>query len=362
MLIKEKNLLKRITAFILSAVMIGCSSACSENTESSSVSSSKPSSSQESMSEKPDAVSQIEEKLKKTDYGGVVYIEIDGEPYFTYAEGMLDNKTPITIETPMPIGSVSKQFCAASILLLQEQGKLSTADTLDKYFPEYEAAGKITLHNMLSMRSGIPEYNRSTATYDVPEEANISALKEDIFGSPTTAEPDTYFEYSNTNYFLLALIVQQVSGMNYVDFVDSSFWQPLNMTHTGSLEELPSSPEWAQGSAYEQLDKQPGLTKGAGDIISNAADMTIWLNSLREGRIISKESFEAMITDYSDGKQYGYAFRPGIAGGAAHAGENGIYTSFDYINTDKNITLFMTSNTESSTKTSSLFMDIAALL
>ena len=157
-------------------------------------------------------------------------------------------------------------------------------------------------------------------------------------------------------------IVEQVSGMNYVDYVRENFWQPLNMTHTGSLEELPSSPEWAHGCTYEGLDKQPGLTKGCGDMISNAADITIWLNSLKNGDIISKESFEAMTTDYSDGKQYGYAFRPVISGGAAHAGENGIYTAFDYINTDKQFTLFLASNSETSTKTGNLFMDILNLL
>lgn len=353
--------IKKINALLFAISMLLVASSCTSKSDTNeSIGESIISS--ENTSEKEDPVTQAKAKLDKTDFGGVVYVEINGEPYMTYAAGTLDSGEQITVDTSMPIGSVSKQFCAASILLLQEQGKLSLTDTLDKYFPEYSEANKITLHDMLSMRSGIPEYNFSIATYDVPKAENIAALKEDIFNRPLTSEPDIYFEYSNSNYFLLALIVEQVSEMNYTDYVRENFWIPLNMTHTGSLEELPSSPEWAHGCTYEGLDKQPGLTEGCGDMISNAADMTIWLNSLKNGEIISKQSFESMITDYSDGKQYGYGFRPGISGGAAHAGENGIYTSFDYINADKQFTLFMASNTETSTKTSSLFMDILSLL
>ena len=157
-------------------------------------------------------------------------------------------------------------------------------------------------------------------------------------------EPDSEFVYTNTNFLLLADIVEQVSGKKYVDFLRENFFEPLGMTHTGFIIELGSSPSWAQGNIYKQVDTQPGLTKGAGDLISNAADVTAWINALSSGKVISAEAYKAMTTDYSPEEHYGYGLYLQLDGGVGHYGAIQIYSAFDYVNTDKKQTLVVLSN------------------
>lgn len=288
----------------------------------------------------------IDETIEDYEFEGVIYAEKGGAPFVSFASGTLENGDSITVDTPMPIGSVSKQFCAAAVLLLQEQNKLSIDDTLDKYFPDYAEGKNISLKNLLSMRSGIPEVTSNddvVVSIDKTEKENTDSIKEWIFKQPLQFEPDSRFEYVNANYFLLADVVEQVSGEKYIDFLRSSFFEPLGMKHTGSIGELDSSPEWANGVDFQQVDRQPGLTNGCGDLISTTADMTTWINALAEGKSISKDSYKAMTTSYSD-EQYGYGMYTSIKGGVGHYGAIGIYSAFDYINEDNDFVMIVFSN------------------
>ena len=269
-----------------------------------------------------DLIRGVRNRKEENEFEGVVYAVENGKPVASYAKGTLENGKEITLDSPMPLGSVSKQFCAAAIMLLQDQGKLSVSDTLDKYYSDYAEGKKLSLHNLLSMRS----------------------IKKWLFSQPLMFEPDSEFVYTNTNFLLLADIVEQVSGKKYVDFLRENFFEPLGMTHTGFIIELGSSPSWAQGNIYKQVDTQPGLTKGAGDLISNAADVTAWINALSSGKVISAEAYKAMTTDYSPEEHYGYGLYLQLDGGVGHYGAIQIYSAFDYVNTDKKQTLVVLSN------------------
>lgn len=307
-----------------------------------------------------------EEILHDYEFGGVMYAVKNGKVLSSYADGTLENGEAITIDTPMPLGSVSKQFCATAILLLQEQGKLSVDDTLDKYYPEYDNGKEITLENLLSMRSGVPDYSDdlyNVVSVDKTDEENTASVKEWLFAKQLSYSPGSVFEYSNSNYFLLANIVEQISGKKYIDFLRENVLSPLGMTHTGFIDELTSSPAWADGLTYKKLDYQPGLTKGAGDLISNATDMTIWINALNSGKVLSDESYKAMTADYSPSMHYGYGLYVDFMGdGIGHPGSNGIYTSIDYINSDENMTLFLASNTTDTSSIQNLFFQLLEVL
>ncbi len=307
-----------------------------------------------------------EEILDAYEFGGVLYAVKNGKVLSSYANGTLENGETVTIDTPMPLGSVSKQFCATAILLLQEQGKLSVDDTLGKYYPEYENGKEITLENLLSMRSGVPDYSNdlyNVVSVDKTDEENTASVKEWLFAKRLNYSPGSVFAYSNSNYFLLANIVEQISGKRYIDFLRENIFSPLKMTHTGSIDELPSFPAWADGLTYKELDYQPGLTKGAGDLISNAADMTIWINALSSGKVLSDQSYKAMTTDYSPSMHYGYGLYVDFMGnGIGHPGSNGIYTSIDYINSDENMTLFLASNTTDTSSIQNLFFQLLEVL
>ena len=97
----------------------------------------------------------INSRLADIKYDGIIYVTHNGNIVYQRATGTDANGKPLTIDTSMYIGSVSKQFCAAAVMILRDQGKLSLDDTIDKYFPEYDRAGDITIRHLLTMRSGI---------------------------------------------------------------------------------------------------------------------------------------------------------------------------------------------------------------
>ena len=296
------------------------------------------------------------------EFEGVIYAGKNGAPLYSFANGTQENGQAIALDTPLPVGSVSKQFCAAAVLLLQEQGKLSVNDTLDKFYPEYAEGNKLTIHDLLSMRSGIPEITESSGvevTDDKTEEENIAAIKAWVFSQPLSFEPDSMFTYVNVNYMLLSDIVSQVSGKKYSDFIRESFFAPLGMNSTGTIGESKDAPGWAKGGVYRHVDTQPGLTNGCGDIITNAADLTLWLNALSSGRVISEDSYKLMTSDYSpEGEHYGYGLYVEFEGGIGHPGNIGDYSSVDYINTEEGLTLVFISNTIAPASTVGLAGDL----
>lgn len=322
--------------------------------------SSKEESSKEEISVDANAQAILEEVTKRYDFNGVAYIEKDGKPYAYYVAGKIDNGDPIKLDTPMPIGSVSKQFCAAAILYLRDQGKLSVDDTLGKYFPEYEAGKDITLKNLLLMRSGILTFTedvwKGTST-DKTYEENTEWIKNWIFTQPLVFEQGKKFDYSNSNFFLLGEIVEKVSGKKYIDFLREAFFEPLGMKNTGSVEEMAASAEWAKGVMHNNVDLQPALTKGAGNLVTTASDLTLWLNSLTSGKAISAESYKEMTTSPNSRDGYGYGIKVNFAKGIGHAGIIGKYTAIDYINTDKNLTITLMSSNLSAGDIQSVFSE-----
>lgn len=185
----------------------------------------------------------------------------NGKWAYQHAYGMADieAKAPISTQMVFYIGSVAKQFTAMSILLLVEQGKLSLSDDIRKYLPEIPDYGVlITIQNLIHHTSGIPDYlskwgqkyvDQGLNAYDYAisvNEANslelIANQKELVFS------PGERYSYSNSNYFLLAVIVKRVSGMSLRQFAEESIFKPLEMTHTQYRDAIDISiPELAVG-------------------------------------------------------------------------------------------------------------------
>lgn len=295
----------------------------------------------------------INSKLADVKYDGIIYVAHNGNIVYQRATGTDENGDPLTIDTSMYIGSVSKQFCAAAVMILRDRGKLSVDDTIDKYFPEYDRGKDITIKHLLTMRSGIcdtvGEGFAGTLPYENTEEENISLIKEWIFSQSLLFEPGSAFRYSNSNFFLLADIVEQVSGQYYNDFLREHILDPLDMKHTGLLTEIPDSPAWAEnliGDDEVEEVKIKGVAKGAGDIVSNAPDMVKWMEGLSGGKIVDADTLREMTVDYSPdfGERYGYGLMPMFAGGAGHEGAISSYSSMDYFNSEKGYCFFCNSN------------------
>lgn len=342
--------MKRIIAIILSAVMLCLTAACSTGSTTA----------HDTTTAKTAVTDDIKEQMDSvlTGYGfkGIVSLSQNGEVVYQYVDGKDKTDNDLTADSSMYIGSTSKQFCAASIIMLRDQGKLSVDDTLDKYFPDYEDGKKLTIKNLLTMRSGIVdmvnEGRVDGVTYDNTEDDNIALIKEWIFEQPLKFEPDAEYAYSNSNFFLLAEIVKQVSGKSYHDFVRENIFEPLGMTHSGFVEEVPDAPDWAEGLLAGDGNtaiEPPGLPTGAGDIAANAADMDKWMAGLSDGTIVSEESFKEMSENYSpdSSMRYGYGLMGMAYNGVGHDGSIGTYSALDYINMEHGLRLFVASNKSS---------------
>ena len=353
---------------MLAAAMLTGLPGCSSGKE---AISEMPSAAEVSSSEAPqpkenkDCQSVLDRAAEEFGFEGVVYVSQNGEMLCSFAAGKMNAETDkeISVDSQFCIASLSKQFTACAIMLLKEQGKLGVEDTLDVYFPEYAIGRDITVKDLLTMRSGIPDYYslESNTTPEYGEEPeplpfevyaaaddynNQKALTEWLFNQPLDFEPNTDFEYSNSNYLLLALIVEQVTGGDYRDFVRENIFEPLSMNDSGFIDDVPDTSRLAESVTQLGLAGCPGVMEGAGDIVSTAGDMDLWLSALRENRLISADSYSEMIVNYSadNSMNYGYGLMPVDDGGIQHTGSIASYRSFDYANPKTGYNYFAVTN------------------
>jgi CubicO group peptidase (beta-lactamase class C family) len=266
---------------------------------------------------------EIDEMLSKYfkpgEPGASVIVSQRGAILFRKAYGLatIDTNVPLQPEFPLRTGSVTKQFTAAAIMLLAEQGKLSLADELEKYFPEYPEPGRhVTIENLLTHTSGIRNYT------ELPKFAVV--LKNDVIpddviaffkDAPLQFQPGHRFSYSNSNYFLLGRIIEKVSGISYQDFMQQQVFQPLHM-HSTEVETAASPVATVIG--YTQVRK--GISKSpfysmswpfaAGAMRTSVDDLVRWDHAIRIGSLLRRESWEQMAKDFmlSDGSHTGYGY------------------------------------------------------
>lgn len=345
-----KSSIKKSVCVVLGSLLMATAYGCSE----------KPNQTQKSQPDQSSAEvisGEVKDKLDKTladeKFRGIVQISKGGKVIYQYVNGDNDNKKPLTINDSMPIGSVSKQFCAACILYLSEQNKLSVDDTVDKYFPNYKFGKKMTVKYLLNMSSGIKNYLDFVHSSMVGdnETDNVYTITKAIGEQELGFEPGEDYEYSNSNYFLLANIVEKASGIAYHKFLREQFFEPLEMKHTGFVDDIQKDEKLASALSVEDLKKEyfycPGVTKGAGDVVSNAEDMDKWMRGLSTGKILSTEGFRQMAETVNpeSTEEYGYGLWHMPYDGVGHVGQ--IPPSFgavDYINTGRDVYLFAVSN------------------
>lgn len=253
---------------------------------------------------------------------GTLVVATDEDIIYLYAEKELE-KDGMTLEsqdTVFDMASVSKTFTAVAILQLNEKDMLSLDDTLDKYFPEYEEGKKITINNLLHMNSGIPDYcNNPDSFWNISEADAVEQKLSDVFldkitdeeflqalyKAPLDFEPGTQFEYSNTNYHLLAFIIEKVSGMKYCDYVKENIFDKCGMTKTtsmavGDMTYVPAGFDELVKCGFTDKDGYPaGPNNYRGDsgIHSCLTDMVKFDRALFAGELLSKASMEILLKD-----------------------------------------------------------------
>jgi D-alanyl-D-alanine carboxypeptidase len=237
---------------------------------------------------------------------------------FTKGYGLadVDAGTPVSETTAFQIASVTKQFTAVGVMLLVEKGKVRLDDPLSKYVPEVPAKwGGVTIRQLLNQVSGIPNYNAGERLdpNKVYKKAEIIDVMRDVRMS---FEPGAGWEYSNTNYFLLGMVIEKASGKAYADFMREQVFKPLGMNSTLVNAKGVAVPNAASGYSPSQGKwvrteiGDPGLPYAAGAIVSTPADMARWAVAVSDGKLLREaswsEAFAAGKT--ADGKPTNYGF------------------------------------------------------
>jgi CubicO group peptidase (beta-lactamase class C family) len=225
----------------------------------------------------------------------------------------LEWKIANTPATKFRIGSITKQFTAAGILLLAERGKLSIDDPLGKFLPSApEAWRPVTLRQLLSHTGGIPNFDDDpdSARNKTPAQTMARAA-----AKPLEFAPGERYKYSNTGYVLLGWIIEGVSGQSYATFLREAIFQPLGMNDSGFDSNTEVIPQRAAG--YVRGPKGPANAPyidmqgvhGAGAIYSTPADLLRWTQSLFGGKVLSAASLEQMTTPVKNNYAFGLDVR-----------------------------------------------------
>lgn len=257
--------------------------------------------------------------VKVQHFSGAALVAKDGQVVLAKGYGMADvaAASPNTAATRFLIGSVTKQFTATAIMQLAEKKRLDVNDPIAKYFPDFPkpAADKITIRNLLTHTSGIPNFTdlpqyMTMHTYEVRSQ-DIVAMFKDL---PLQFEPGSQYRYSNSGYFLLGLIIEKVSGENYQEYLLKHIFEPLAMTNSGYPHGAMVVPGGravgyesdSTGAMVATSVPNASVPFSAGSLYSTVEDMLKWDTGLRSGAILTEASLSEMFTPFKD--KYGYGW------------------------------------------------------
>ena len=244
--------------------------------------------------------------LLKQGFNGGILVAKNGSVIYEKYVGSIDlrKKDTLTDTTALHIASTSKTFTSIAILRLVDENKLSLNDTLDKFFPNFPYPG-ITVKMLLSHRSGLPNYLYfiSNSKWDKKKYAtNEDMLNMMYTEKPNkTFSPDKRFSYCNTNYVLLAMIIEKVTGKTFPEYMQYKYFGPLQMTHSYVFtlkDTLTSTPSFLYNNTYWEFDCLDA-TYGDKNIYTTPQDLLKWDQALYTDQIIKKETMDSAFAPHS---------------------------------------------------------------
>jgi CubicO group peptidase (beta-lactamase class C family) len=249
-------------------------------------------------------------------FSGAVLVSKGGKTLFGKGYGFanIEHQVPNTTRTKFRLGSITKQFTAMAILILQERGKLKVEDPVGKFiYDAPKAWDGVTIHHLLTHTGGVPSYTDDPAygrKMMMPE--TVKSMISRFRDKPLDFRPGEKFHYSNSGYFLLGAIIEKVSGKSYEAFLKETIFDPLGMKDTGYDRAATVIPGRASGYTLqrdglvnaEYLDmSQP---YAAGSLYSTVEDLARWDRALVDGKLISKDSYAKMYTPQKNNYAYGW--------------------------------------------------------
>ena len=226
-----------------------------------------------------------------------------------------EQKTPNDEQTIYCIASITKTFTAALILKLQEQGKLSVQDNINRYIPGFANGEKITIHQLLTHTSGMPDYLRDKGFQSIDQSKPVT--REEMMNffkdKPLDFEPGTSFRYSNSGYTLLGYIIEKVTGTTYADALAGYIFKPLHMEHTTYGPPQGDHNKLATGymMSYKNFKRispvvHASVSYATGAIYSTVGDLYKWHQALQKKKFLTEQSLTAAYK--KDKGSYGYGW------------------------------------------------------
>lgn len=302
-----------------------------------------------------DLAQYMQAQVEVNNFSGAVLVKKNGHILLKKAYGLADYEWNIknTVDTKFQLASVTKQFTATAVLLLIEKEKLSLNDTLSKFFPDYPKAESVTVHMLLSHTSGLAMGFKDIALSSMDKDSAYAEIKK----MPYEFSPGTKSGYSNIGYYLLAKIIEKVSGEKYADFLKKNIFEKAGMKNTGvsNNESIIEKKARVYSHSENGLILNPyinwKINLGHDGVYSTVEDLALWDQALYGTGILSAKMKKLMFRPYGD-EHWGYGFiiNPFYNHGyqliAHDGGFFGTITSFNRFTDDK---LFVTvlSNNES---------------
>lgn len=299
-------------------------------------------------------VDSIEKYLQESNFQGAVLLASKKNIIFAKGYGPCDKKAPekgdIKINTTFEIGSISKQMTAAAIMQLVQKKQLGLQDKISRWFPDFPYGEDITVEMLLNMHSGLTDClnapyeffptkvaarieNATVRNEPVEPEIILKYLND----APLFIDPGTEYFYCNTNYYLLAKILEQVTGMAFEDYMQKNIFAPCDMQNTNMEFQNTDTRGYDWKNRYYSIPA--GFSTGYGDINSSVIDLYKWTQSFVNGKVVSKKSFKKMTNTDS----YGYGLYV-QNGEIFHGGATNVFNSFASYHPDTKITIIILIN------------------
>jgi len=311
--------------------------------------------------------------LQTNNFQGVVLIAKDDEILLVKGYGManVEQGVPNTAETVFHIASVSKPFTAAGIMLLADAGKVELDAPLSDVIPEYSHSDELTLHHLLAHTSGIPNINGFEEYDDIQLHAQSpESLLEYFKDLPLEFEPGSRYSYSNSNYNLLALVIERTSQQSFGDYLRQRVLAPANTKSAAHYAEPTAIiPHRADGYSPDGLfgiRRAPWLDwtakTGNGSMVATVEDLFVWARAFFRGEIVSPEARALMLAEHTPNIGYGWFIRPRHDRPQLHInGRSPGFSSYLGYYPDDKVTIVVLSNLYNSIATS-VGTDLAAMV
>ena len=303
----------------------------------------------------------------------------DGRLVYAHAYGLanIETKTPATPRMRYSIGSISKQFTTAAVLMLAEEGKLSLDDKVVRWLPELTRANNVTIRQILSMTSGYQDF--WPQDYVMPGMLQPATAQDIMAGwarKPLDFEPGTKWQYSNTNYVIAGAIVERVAGMPLIDMLQKRVFEPLQMSSVFNTDLAPLGPtdpqrylRYGLGPLRPAPKEGKGWLFAAGELAMTPSDLAKWDISMIDQTVLHPESYREMQKEVQlangVGSRYGLGVSLSLVDGRpliSHGGEVSGFTAENDVYPDDHAAVAVLTNIDAASAASQIATKVANIL